>query len=132
VAAPVSPPVATAVSRMGAPRWGMASGRVLEAGTTVPPILAVALTMYAVPGVRFEKDSWVVVLVWFTHLVGCALRHRNTVYEDTAWFVVGGDRRTVTWVELVAVAAATVGAPGVVVRMAGVLAPGTRLPGRRG
>ena len=44
VAEPVTAEVAAAVSRMGAPRWGMTRGRVLEAGTVVLPTLAVALT----------------------------------------------------------------------------------------
>ena len=128
MAAPVSALVAAAVSRMGAPCWGMARGRVLEAGTVVLLILAVAVTTYWAPGVRPVNASWMEVLFCRLHCVGCALRQSDTIYRLTDWPLAGGVSSTVAFVALVAMADATVGAPSRGVRMARVLAPGTFLP----
>lgn len=128
VAAPPKALVPTAVSRVGAPSGGMLRGRLLEAGTTLLPTRAVAVTTLLLPAVGLVKESWMDVLFFLTQLAGAALRQMLTMYSETAWLLVGGVSRTVAMVGPVGFAAAIVGAPAWGVRMARALAPGTSLP----
>lgn len=117
VAVPVTALVAPAVSRMGAPAGGMASGRLLEAGTRLLPTIAVATTVYFAPAARPVSSTWVDVPLAATHCDVAVARHALTMYLVTAEPVVGGDSRTRAAVVPVGFAAATVGAPSRPVRI---------------
>ncbi len=127
-AAPLSALVASAVSRVGAPGAGMARGRLLEAGTSLPLMRAVAVTVYSAPDSRPVKRTSVAVLFLLAQRAGAAVRHMLTIYSDTTWLSVGGLRCTRAVVVPIASAAAIVGAPSLGVRMVSALAPGTALP----
>ena len=126
VASPLPEPVASAASSVGAPWAGIVRGRLFEAGTSLPPIRAVALTENSAPAARPTNDSWMDVLFCWMQLVGAALLQMLTKY--TATCVRGGVSRMVAVVGLVAMASATVGAPALGVRMTKELEQPTCLP----